>query len=294
LKSSRQQIQESGKMKKALSAIAACSFLMLLFLGTGWGQSVEEVVKKADDMHGKCKSATDYDPLIKLLKDTDYNNPDKYELVWRAARALCEKADVLYVKYLSDNYSNREIEDMGDILDSDDDLESPQEKTLLDLGTEARSYAGKAVKLNPNGVEGHFYTALGISMYSLGKSILSALLEGLSGKLEDALDAAIKLNKMFDYGASLRIYGRYYFVLPWPKRDLDKSEEYLQQAVQVAPNSLRAHIFFGDTLWKLGKKQEAKVEWQKAGQISDFVGMERIHLPNLKIAAKIRVDKCGI
>jgi len=281
-------------MKPPKFFIAAWFVLITLFVHIGWAQSVEDVIQKADAMRGQAKSASDYDPIIKLLKDADYNHPNNYELAWRVARALSEKADILYVSYLIENYSKREIEDVGDILSSDDKLEKSQEKTLLELGSEGRYYADKAVKLNPDGVEGQFYTALSISMYSLGRSILSALLEGLSGKLEDALNAAMKVNRNFDYGACLRIYGRYYFVLPWPKRDLDKSEQYLQETVQVAPNSMRGHLFFGDTLWKLGKKQEAKQEWQKAARITEFVGLERIHAPNLKTAANIRVAKCGI
>lgn len=281
-------------MKTATLFIAAGFLLMILSANVASAQSVQGIIQKADAIRDQAKSAADYDPLIKLLKDADSNRPNTYELAWHAARALSEKADILYVSYLSENYSKREIEDIGDILSSDDDLENSQEKILLDLGTEARHYADKAVKLNPDGVEGQYYNALSISMYSLGKSIMSALLEGLSGKLEDALNAAMKVNRTFDYGACLRIYGRYYFVLPWPKRDLDKSEEYLKETVQAAPNSMRGHLFFGDTLWKLGKKQEAKLEWQKASQVTEFVGLERIHAPNLKTAANIRLAKCGI
>jgi tetratricopeptide (TPR) repeat protein len=261
-------------------------FLLTLFflcLSTNlFSQNVDELIKKSDEMYTQIKSVNDFDPLIKFLKDAEWNNKNNYELTWRVGRALSEKAVILFLSYLNDNMKVRKIKDIDDILDSDKDLESSQEKNLLELGKEARYYMDKAKTLNSSRVETFYYGALSISMYGLGKSIISALMEGLSGKLEDALKNAEKINKGYLEGAALRQFGRYYYVLPWPKRDLDESEKYLKEAVQVGPINILNHMYLGDTFWKLDKKTEAKNAWQNASKVSGTTTIERIIFDKLK------------
>ena len=149
------------------------------------------------------------------------------------------------------------------ILAAEKDMSPELGKKLSTLGGEARGYAEKAISLNPNRVEGYYYNSLALSMYSLGKGIISALSEGIRPKLVEAAKKAIEKDKAYNDASPLRIYGRYYYKVPWPYNDKKESEKILQEALQVSPNSLRTLLYLGDTLYALGKHDEAKMQWKK-------------------------------
>ncbi len=266
-------------------------FSLVFFVSFGvLCQTANELIKKSDELYYNAKSAQDFDNLIKFLKDAEWNNKDNYELTWRTGRAISEKAVILLITYYNENMKKRKISDVDDILDSDKNLEKEQEKALLNLGTEGIYYMEKAKKLNTSRVETFYYLGLSISMYGLGKNVVSALLEGIAGKYESALNGAIKIDKIYAGSASVRLFGRYYYVLPWPKRDLDESEKYLKEAVKLSPNEMLGHIYLGDTFWRLDKQKEAKEEWQRAKNINKPDGLEKILMNSVKNMADRRLS----
>ena len=88
---------------------------------------------------------------------------------------------------------------------------------------------------NPSRVEGWFYASAGVGMYSLGISIVTALLDGMESKYIDRLKKAQAADPTYyDHGADVS-WGRYWYELPWPKYDGEKSELALPQgAPQLA------------------------------------------------------------
>ena len=52
--------------------------------------------------------------------------------------------------------------------------------------------------------------------------------------------------------------GRYYFELPWPKRNLGKSADWLKKALVLDPNALRAMAWLAETQWKDGNPAAAR------------------------------------
>jgi tetratricopeptide (TPR) repeat protein len=132
------------------------------------------------------------------------------------------------------------------------------------LGKEAWDLGERALKLNPSAVEGHYFAALGMGCYSQAIGILKALGEGIEGKFNERLDAAIKMNEGYDRGGPRLTKGRYFFELPWPKRDLDKSKEELEKCVAKHPENLRALLFLAETQLKDGDAKKAKETIAKA------------------------------
>lgn len=134
------------------------------------------------------------------------------------------------------------------------------------LSNDARSRAGKrswdygerALTQNPSGVEGHYFAAVGLGNYSLGIGILKALAQGLEGKFRKRLGEAERLDPTFHSGAIPTAWGRFYYELPWPKYDEDKSEAYLRRALEIHPGNRRARLFLADLFWKQDKHREAQ------------------------------------
>ena len=114
------------------------------------------------------------------------------------------------------------------------------------LARKAWDAAEKAVAARPDDVRGHYNAAVGIGLYSEGAGIISALSQGLEGKFRDHAQAALRIDKDYLDGAPQVLWGRYFFKLPWPKRDVGQATRILTEAVRTHPNNLRAKLFLAD------------------------------------------------
>ncbi|MBL9037075.1 MAG: hypothetical protein JNG84_01050 [Archangium sp.] len=169
-----------------------------------------------------------------LIAESLKATPDTYDVLWRAARARWWVADGA----------------------ADDTLKKQVAK-------EAWDFAARAQKAKPGALEGTYYTALSIGAYSQSVGILKAITEGLEKQYVTNLDAALKLNEGYDRYGGLRAKGRYYWSLPWPKRDLKKSREILLRAAEKNPEHLRNWLFLAETELKDGNPKEAKAAIEK-------------------------------
>lgn len=227
-----------------------------------------DYIKVADDYYRtKSFEAKDRQDIMDIMIQAANRWPDNYDLQWRAARAVYVYGDAYHYQSMVDNYhaalTKNRIKNAGNVIGFSQDMNSAQSKILLELGNLTRKYADRASALNPQGVEGHFYRALGISLYAFGKSIVKALLEGLGPKYEKALDEALAINKGYDGGVLYSAYGRYWYTLPWPKRNLKKSLSDLLLAVKYSPVNAQMLDFLGDTYYALGDKEKAGAAWQE-------------------------------
>jgi tetratricopeptide (TPR) repeat protein len=163
--------------------------------------------------------------------------PEDYEVLWRAARLRQWQADG-----------------------------ATDAKVKKNLGKQTWELGEKARKLAPDRIEGQYYAALGIGAYSQAVGILTALGEGLESKFNERLDAALKIDPMYERGGPLLTKGRYYYELPWPKRDLKKSAALFQKALAKHPESLRAWMYLAETLLADGEEKQAHEAILKVSQ----------------------------
>ena len=139
---------------------------------------------------------------------------------------------------------------------SDDPTLSGEERTRL--GKKAWEYGDRASAVNPRGVEGWYFAAVGMGNYSLGIGILKALGQGVEGKFKQRLSMAESISPNFYAGGIFNAWGRFYFKLPWPKYDARKSERLLQKAIQVNPVNVRGRVFLAELYEKEGRIKDAR------------------------------------
>jgi hypothetical protein len=159
------------------------------------------------------------------------SHPDDIELVYRVARIKL---------WVADGESNADRKQR--------------------LGREVWELGDRLVKARPNWVAGHYYAAAGIGVYSQAVGILRALGEGLEGKFNQRLDKAIELDPTFAHMQPLLAKGRYYFELPWPKRNLGKSAAFYRRALTQQPTNLRGMAWLAETLWRDGDAAGARAQ----------------------------------
>ena len=185
---------------------------------------------------GDVRKAEEAISAYKKVLETD---PENYEANWKIARAYFLLADML------------------------DEIRENR-KRYKEVGKEGMRYGERAVALNPEGVEGHYYYGLCLAKYTLGISFITALTEGIASKYETHMEGALEINKDYDSGGPLRALGRYLHKIPWPKRDLKKSIVYLEEAVARAPMNIRGRFYLAEAYLKAKKKEMAKAQLEIA------------------------------
>jgi len=167
---------------------------------------------------------------VRTLAATEQGkNPNDYDANWRLASVFVWEADGL----------------------PDGDQKAKVAKQAWDI-------ADKAAQARPKEVQGQYYAGTGLGLYSEGVGILTALGQGLEGKFRAYSLAALRIDRDFLDGGPLMLWGRYFFKLPWPKRDVGQSIKVLTNTLVKHPNNLRVKLYLAEALLSDGRKPEAR------------------------------------
>ena len=139
-------------------------------------------------------------------------------------------------------------------------LPEPERKSALEAGIAA---ARSAIAIDAKRPEGHFWLAA--NMGALAESF--GMRQGIRyrGAIKDALLTTLKIDPGFLQGSADRALGRWYYKVPGLFGGSNRrSEEHLRKSLTYNPNSVISHLFLGDTLADMGRKDEARKEYQAA------------------------------
>jgi tetratricopeptide (TPR) repeat protein len=134
-----------------------------------------------------------------------------------------------------------------------------ERRTDLENGVEA---GRKAVALQPNRPEGHFWIAA--NMGALAESY--GVRQGLKYRkaIRDELETVLRLDPRFQDGSADRALGRWYFKVPSLFGGSNKqSEAHLRASLTYNPNSTASHFFLAELLLDEGRKDEGRAELQR-------------------------------
>jgi tetratricopeptide (TPR) repeat protein len=226
-------------LKKVLFFIL---ILLYCFLVTGSFLQAEEITVLMNKGDALWLESADLDRVgnaIAIYEKVLELDPDNYEALWKIARSY----------FL-----------IGDALPETEEFEDRHKE----CGEKGMSYAKRALEIKPQEIEGHYYYGLSIAQYSIGINIVKALVKGLGPTYEKHIGKAIEINKLYNYGGPLRAMGRYWYKLPWPKRNIDKSIDYLKEAESLAPLSTRGRVYLAESYLKSGEKDLARQQLKTA------------------------------
>lgn len=157
------------------------------------------------------------------------SEPDNFEVAWRMARLTRWAA-----------------------LHQEDDDEKRR------YATKAMQWAQRAITLHPDRVEGYFYQMMAVGEYGSTLSVPRAMYEGIGGQFERAGLKAYEIDRNYEDGETVTALGRYYFVLPWPKRDLAKSRRFLEEGVRDHPQVLMNLLYLAELEHEAGNEDKAR------------------------------------
>jgi tetratricopeptide (TPR) repeat protein len=210
---------------------------------TSLPENAGDLIKYADEIYAKSTAtaeggSAEMENALKALDKAVKLEPASYEAAWKAARACAWLAE--------------------DVFDSD-------KTRCAHFSGRGFEYAKAAVKLNPNAVEGHYYSGINHALEATTRLFVTA--KFMVPSIRDAWKRAMQLDATFDHGGPPRALGALYArAPPWPASigDPEKAVELLTQAVKIAPDYPQNALLFGDALVADEKYEEARQQYRKA------------------------------
>lgn len=171
------------------------------------------------------------DELISVGSEALASDPNSYELRWRVGRANW--------------WIGRTVEDKT-------------EKAVA--YSEGIRYGRRAIHLKPDGIEGRYIYAVSLGGYAENIGVVQALRENVREKVERGFLDLYAMDPDYGDGTAPIALGRFYYMLPWPLRDLNASRRYLEEARRRHPRALWGRLYLGETYYALGQERAAKAE----------------------------------
>ncbi|MCK6513374.1 hypothetical protein L6R29_25885 [Myxococcota bacterium] len=144
---------------------------------------------------------------------------------------------------------------------------SSKPEEMVRWGKRGWAYGREIVRRWPERAEGYYWSAIHLGLISKGSAPTTVLFNGYHTQMEKMAQIGIQKSPDSYLGIGQRILGRYYFRLPWPMRDVNKSLRYLRVAYRLAPNDALAVFYYAETLWELGQKDTAKALYRRCAKI---------------------------
>jgi tetratricopeptide (TPR) repeat protein len=121
--------------------------------------------------------------------------------------------------------------------------------------------AMKAIDLEPNRPEGHFWLAADMGAMAEGFGLRNGI--KYRGPIKKELETVLMIDAGFQQGSADRALGRWYLRVPRLfGGSKDQSVEHLKKSLSYAPESSATHFFLAETYLEMDKKEDAKRELQ--------------------------------
>ena len=134
-----------------------------------------------------------------------------------------------------------------------------EQRTFYEKGIEAGQ---KAIAIEPNKPDGHFWTAANMGMMAEGFGLRAGL--RYRRPIKEELETVLRLDPAFSDGSADRALGRWYHKVPGLFGGSDKkAEDHLKASLKYNENSTVTHDFLAELYADNGRKIEARSEAQK-------------------------------
>src|ERR1700674_2109845 len=134
-----------------------------------------------------------------------------------------------------------------------------ERRAFLEGGIEA---GRKAVALQPNRPEGHFWIAATMGALAESYGIRAGI--KYRKRVKEELETVLRLDPAFMAGSADRALGRWYFEVPGLFGGSNtKAEAHLRASLKYDAQSTVSHFFLAEVLVNEGRKDEARAELQK-------------------------------
>ena len=239
-------------------------WLLILFVVQFWplarlsaeAENLSTLLQKADRLDDN----DHFLEALTILKGLEKGDPTNVEILYRISRV---ESDLV------------------------DDLPDDAKKKGHDYAVESMAYAKRAIEADPQSSEAHLAAAIAYGVMT--DFVDDRTKMEYSKFIKDEAEKAIELDPKNDYaylvlarwnfemtqlnpilkGMAELLYGQ------MPSASQEKALEDFQKAIEIAPNKMIHHFSYGEALAKLGRKEEARAEYQKVLRLPPTCREER-------------------
>jgi len=208
-------------------------FSLLIFLSFSislFSQEPEELIAQGDKLYAEMKDMAAAQEAVSKYREAVIKAEDRYEAYWRLSR-------ILY--YVGAH------------------TESKKEKKII-FG-QGIYYAKKAVALEPEKPDGHYWLGVNYGVYGEARGVLKSL--SLVKPIKEAMNMVIELDRGYEDGGPDRVLGRVYFKVPgFAGGSKKKSLEHLLKSKELGPNDALTRCYLADTFLSLKEVDKAREE----------------------------------
>jgi len=214
-------------MKRALLILTVILFCGLTL---GWTQTAEELLAEGDALYQKMMDMETAKAALSKYHEAAGLLENKYEAYWRISR-------ILY--YIGDH--------------------SEKKKDKKSYFSQGIYYGKRAVELEPNRPEGHYWLGVNYGKYGEVRGVLKSL--SLVKPIKQEMNKVIEIDRSFEDGGADKVLGRVYFKLPgFAGGSKKKSLEHLLKAKEIGPNDPLTRLYLAETYLALDEVAKARQE----------------------------------
>jgi tetratricopeptide (TPR) repeat protein len=232
-----------------------CGLVWSIPMQVAWGASdLKANLQKADQL----EDSDHLSEALQVLQSVEQSDPDNPEILYRISNVNADSVDI---------------------------ASDPKQKKAF--AQTALKYAKRAVEKGPGLSEAHL--ALAIASGKITDFVDNRTKMEYASVIQSEAEKAVQLNpkndvaylvlakwnfEMSDLNPILRavaqmLYGQV------PASSQEKAVEYFKKAISFGPNSISNHFEYAQALDRMGKKQEARAEYQKALQLTARTAEDR-------------------
>jgi thioredoxin-like negative regulator of GroEL len=235
------------QVRKSGFWLTVCSCLILLFVAPVRAADIRSQLQKADQLEDSDRLGE----ALEILKAAEQIKPDNPEILYRISNVNAETADVVSDEKEKKTYAQTALKYAKQAVEKGPNLSDAHlslaiaagkvtdfvdNRTKMEYSRVIQQEAEKAVQLNPK----NDLAYLVLARWNFEMANLNPILRGIAEML----------------------YGQV------PPSSQEKAGEYFKKAIAIAPNRIAHHFEYAEALDRMGKKEEARGEYQKVLQLS--------------------------
>ena len=193
-------------------------------------QEPEELIAQGDKLYAEMKDMAAAQEALSKYREAVVKAENKYEVFWKLSR-------ILY--YIGSR------------------TESKKEKKII-FG-QGIYYSKKAVALEPEKPDGHYWLGVSYGVYGETRGVLKSL--SFVKPIKEAMNKIIEVDRGYEDGGPDRVLGRVYFKVPgFAGGSKKKSLEHLLKSKELGPNDALTRCYLADTFLSLKEVDKAREE----------------------------------
>jgi len=205
-------------------------FALVWFSSFLFSQSAEELIAQADELYIEMKDLETAEKALELCRQALGVAEDKYEPYWKISR----------IQYYIGAHT----------------AEKKDKKIIFSQGL---YHAKKAVALQPEKPDGHYWLGVNNGKYGETKGVMKSL--SLVKPIKKSMFKIIEVDRGYEDGGADRVLGRVFFKVPGiAGGSKDKSLEHLEKSKELGPEDPITRVYLAETYLAKDRVDDARAE----------------------------------